>query len=70
MASYNHHLQSAINVERTAMPGNDMSSSIHRYAGYLNEKREAYKLMGYDFCKVKRGFVDLFQIKRNKNYIL
>ena len=70
MASYNHHLQSAVNVDRVAMPGNDMSSNIHRYAGYLNEKREAYKLMGYDFCKIKRGFGVLFQIKINKGCIL
>ena len=40
------------------MPGGgDMTSYIRRYATYLNEKRDAYKLMGYDFCKIKRGFV-------------
>ena len=56
MASHNHHLQSGVYVDRTGMmPGNDMSSYIRRYACYLNEKREAYKLLGYDFCKIKRG---------------
>ena len=39
--------------------GIDMSSYIRKYAHYLNEKRETYKLMGFDFCKVKRGFVEL-----------
>ena len=55
MASHNHHLQSAIFVDRLGMPGGDMSGYIRRYSNYLNEKREAYKLMGYDFCKIKRG---------------
>jgi hypothetical protein len=65
MASYNHHLQSAVYVDRLGMPGYDMSTYIHRYAGYLNEKREAYKLTGYDFCKIKRGFVDfILNIKK------
>lgn len=40
------------------MPGGDMSNYIRRYANYLNEKRDAYKLTGYDFCKIKRGFVE------------
>ena len=39
------------------MPGGDMSNYIRRYANYLNEKRDAYKLTGYDFCKIKRGLV-------------
>ncbi len=55
MASHNNHLQSAIFVDRLGMPGGDMSGYIRRYSNYLNEKREAYKLMGYDFCKIKRG---------------
>ena len=46
-------------MDRTAMQGLDMSTYIRKYAFYLNEKRETYKLMGYDFCKVKRGSVDL-----------
>jgi len=59
MASHNNHLQSAIYVDRLGMPGGDMSTYIRRYSTYLNEKREAYKLMGYDFCKIKRGYKDL-----------
>lgn len=38
-----------------AMPGMDMIAYIRRYANYLNEKRDAYKIMGFDFCKIKRG---------------
>jgi hypothetical protein len=59
MASHNNHLQSAIYVDRLGMPGGDMSTYIRRYSNYLNEKREAYKLLGYDFCKIKRGFEEL-----------
>ena len=44
-------------MDRTGVQGIDMSSYIRKYAHYLNEKRETYKLMGFDFCKVKRGFV-------------
>jgi hypothetical protein len=63
MASHNNHLQSAIYLDRTGMSGTDMPAYIRRYANYLNEKREAYKLMGFDFCKIKRGFVDfIFEI--------
>ena len=40
-----------------AMPGMDMIAYIRRYANYLNEKRDAYKIMGFDFCKIKRGSV-------------
>lgn len=59
MASHNHHLQSAAWLDQGGMPGGgDMTSYIRRYATYLNEKRDAYKLMGYDFCKIKRGKED------------
>ena len=57
MASHNHRLQPAAYLDRMGMPGGDMSNYIRRYANYLNEKRDAYKLTGYDFCKIKRGFV-------------
>ncbi|CAF0866454.1 unnamed protein product [Adineta ricciae] len=55
MASHNHRLQPAAYLDRMGMPGGDMSSYVRRYANYLNEKRDAYKLTGYDFCKIKRG---------------
>ncbi len=63
MASHNNLLQSAMYVDRLIMPGVDMSTYIRRYSNYLNEKREAYKLMAYDFCKIKRGFENLIKKK-------
>ena len=38
--------------------GYDMSTFIRRYAKYLNEKAVSYRQMAFDFCKVKRGWVD------------
>jgi len=37
--------------------GYDMSTYIRCYAKYLNEKAFSYRQMAFDFCKVKRGFV-------------
>lgn len=42
-------------IDRSGTIGGDMPTYIRRYSNYLNEKREGYKSMGYDFCKVKRG---------------
>ncbi|CAF1399862.1 unnamed protein product [Rotaria sordida] len=55
MASHYYNLQPAVMIDRIGIPSSDMLMYIRRYADYLNEKREAYKLMGYDFCKIKRG---------------
>nr|AAF14287.1 clathrin assembly protein AP180 [Doryteuthis pealeii] len=38
--------------------GYDMSTFIRRYAKYLNEKAISYRLMAFDFCKIKRGKED------------
>jgi phosphatidylinositol-binding clathrin assembly protein len=57
MASHNSKFILSTFMDRTGVQGIDMSTYIRKYAHYLNEKRETYKLMGYDFCKVKRGFV-------------
>ena len=35
--------------------GVEMSIYVRCYAKYLREKLSTYHLMGYDFCKVKRG---------------
>ena len=35
-----------------------MSTYIRKYAKYLNEKAMAYRVMAFDFCKVKRGKED------------
>lgn len=58
MASHNSKFHLNNFVDKTSSQGIDMTSYIRKYAAYLNEKRETYKLMGYDFCKVKRGKED------------
>jgi len=40
-----------------AISGLEMSSYVRCYAKYLNEKLCAFRVMSYDFCKVKRGLV-------------
>jgi len=37
--------------------GIEMWSYVRSYAKYVNEKLCTYRVMGYDFCKVKRGSV-------------
>jgi phosphatidylinositol-binding clathrin assembly protein len=32
-----------------------MSPFIRRYAKYLNDKAISYRMVAFDFCKVKRG---------------
>jgi len=39
-----------------------MSPYIRRYAKYLNEKALAYRTVAFDFCKVKRGLVLVYQL--------
>ncbi|CAF0851421.1 unnamed protein product [Brachionus calyciflorus] len=55
MASHSSKFSLSNFMDRNNTQGIDMSSYIRKYAHYLNEKRETYKLMGFDFCKVKRG---------------
>lgn len=42
-------------VDRAASQGYDMSTFVRRYAKYLNVKASTYRIMGADFCKMKRG---------------
>lgn len=55
MASHNSKFVLNNFMDKAGVQGIDMSTYIRKYAHYLNEKRETYKLMGFDFCKVKRG---------------
>lgn len=55
MASHSSKFVLGNFVDRNNLQGIDMFSYIRKYAQYLNEKRETYRLMGFDFCKVKRG---------------
>ncbi|KAF1770367.1 hypothetical protein GCK72_002185 [Caenorhabditis remanei] len=38
--------------------GYDMSSHVRRYAKYIGEKINTYRMCAFDFCKVKRGRED------------
>ncbi|XP_072914203.1 phosphatidylinositol-binding clathrin assembly protein isoform X8 [Hemitrygon akajei] len=42
-------------LDKGAMQGYDMSTFIRRYSRYLNEKALSYRLMAFDFTKMKRG---------------
>ncbi|XP_062916951.1 phosphatidylinositol-binding clathrin assembly protein-like isoform X6 [Mobula hypostoma] len=42
-------------LDKSAMQGYDMSTFIRRYSRYLNEKALSYRLMAFDFTKMKRG---------------
>ncbi|CAG9822414.1 unnamed protein product [Phaedon cochleariae] len=62
LASSNVSFQLSNFVDKTgvqsavgARTGYDMSPFIRRYAKYLNEKALSYRLVAFDFCKVKRG---------------
>lgn len=58
MASHSSKFLLSNFIDKSGVTGIDMSSYIRKYAQYLNEKRETYKIMGFDFCKVKRGKED------------
>lgn len=55
LASNNCSFNLANFIDKTGVQGYDMSTFIRRYAKYLNEKAYTYRLMAFDFCKVKRG---------------
>ena len=39
--------------------GYDMSTYIRRYSKYLNQKALSYRTVAFDFCRVKRGYVEI-----------
>ncbi|CAI5438960.1 unnamed protein product [Caenorhabditis angaria] len=41
-----------------AASGYDMSNHVRRYAKYISEKINTYRMCAFDFCKVKRGRED------------
>ncbi|KFD58821.1 hypothetical protein M514_00514 [Trichuris suis] len=45
-------------LDKTSVQGYDMSTHIRRYAKYIGDKVYTYRLMAFDFCKVKRGRED------------
>ncbi|KAI3386764.1 hypothetical protein SNEBB_004764 [Seison nebaliae] len=69
LASHSHKFNCATALERT-VGGMEMTQYIKKYGQYLNQKRESYKLAGYDFCKVKRGREDGLLRKMNIDKLL
>ncbi|KRX99326.1 Phosphatidylinositol-binding clathrin assembly protein unc-11 [Trichinella pseudospiralis] len=55
LASLNAAFNLANFLDKTTVQGYDMSTHIRRYAKYIGEKVSTYRLMAFDFCKVKRG---------------
>ncbi|KRY22316.1 Phosphatidylinositol-binding clathrin assembly protein unc-11 [Trichinella patagoniensis] len=55
LASLNAAFNLANFLDKTTVQGYDMSTHIRRYAKYIGEKVNTYRLMAFDFCKVKRG---------------
>jgi len=41
--------------DKSGVQGYDMSAYIRKYAKYLNEKAISYRMVAYDFTRVKRG---------------
>uniref|UniRef100_A0AAR5PZC3 ENTH domain-containing protein n=1 Tax=Dendroctonus ponderosae TaxID=77166 RepID=A0AAR5PZC3_DENPD len=58
LASSNSTFQLSNFLDKSGLPGYDMSPFIRRYARYLNEKALSYRSVAFDFCKVKRGKED------------
>ncbi|XP_033111816.1 phosphatidylinositol-binding clathrin assembly protein LAP-like isoform X3 [Anneissia japonica] len=45
-------------LDKTGVQGYEMSTYIRRYAKYVNQKAVSYRLVAFDFCRVKRGKED------------
>ncbi|PAA62630.1 hypothetical protein BOX15_Mlig015556g1 [Macrostomum lignano] len=58
LASNNCAISSPNYSDRTTPQAAEMSRFIVRYSAYIQEKATAYRLMAFDFCKVKRGTDD------------
>ncbi|XP_076232279.1 phosphatidylinositol-binding clathrin assembly protein lap isoform X4 [Calliopsis andreniformis] len=58
LASSNSTFQLSNFLDKSGVQGYDMSPFIRRYAKYLNEKALSYRIVAFDFCKVKRGKED------------
>jgi len=42
-------------TDKSGVQGYDMSTYIRKYAKYLNEKAISYRIVAYDFTRIKRG---------------
>lgn len=55
LASSNYSFELSTFLDKTATRDFSMSTFIRRYSRYINEKALSYRLLAFDFCKVKRG---------------
>lgn len=55
IASSNYSFELSTFLDKTAARDFSMSTFIRRYSRYINEKALSYRLLAFDFCKVKRG---------------
>lgn len=58
LASSNANFNLGSFLDKTSVQGYDMSTHVRRYAKYIGEKIYTYRMMAFDFCKVKRGRED------------
>lgn len=55
LASSNYSFELSTFLDKTSARDFSMSTFIRRYSRYINEKALSYRLLAFDFCKVKRG---------------
>ena len=55
LASSNYSFELSTFLDKTVARDYSMSTFIRRYSRYINEKALSYRLLAFDFCKVKRG---------------
>lgn len=55
IASSNYSFELSTFLDKTNARDFTMSTYIRRYSRYINEKALSYRLLAFDFCKVKRG---------------
>lgn len=55
LASSNYSFELSTFLDKTAARDFSMSTFIRRHSRYINEKALSYRLLAFDFCKVKRG---------------
>jgi len=55
LASSNYSFELSTFLDKTSARDFSMSTFIRRYSRYINEKALSYRLLAFDFCKIKRG---------------
>lgn len=55
LASSNYLFELSTFLDKTSARDFSMSTFIRRYSRYINQKAVSYRLLAFDFCKIKRG---------------